>query len=150
MESKEKKAMKIIYQSSYFKTVEKDAIPGLPYIKDITLKTSNAKWKITKPALIDSGADRSALPLKIVKNLLESYPTGSVKVCGIKNERFDATTIALECEINGIKLTKNTIDFVVLGVDIVIGRDILNKLHVCLDGLNRDENGVPMLTINLE
>ncbi|MGH7800662.1 MAG: retroviral-like aspartic protease family protein [Thermodesulfobacteriota bacterium] len=92
----------------------------------------NPNTKSQRDALIDSGADTSCIPPSVI-NELNLIPIRDEAVRGVTGET-NLYIYAVNIRFHGIIFSNLS----VIGLpeeDIpLIGRDILNKLHLCLDG----------------
>ena len=88
------------------------------------------------PALVDSGADSSSLPLEVARRLKVSYDPGRIRIgsgAGGAFAEYEADgEVALESEIGSITLTKPSINavlpFILLG-----RRDFFEGRRICFD-----------------
>lgn len=133
--------MKAIYTDAY----DLDAEPPMPVVRKLTLGEVAGPWTATTTAIIDSGADGSVVPLKLVEAILGTSATKSALISGVtESEPLEVTTIQLRCKINDFEVVTYLIAF---GEEAVLGRDILNKLKTVLDGPPIDADGEPTLTM---
>ena len=114
----------------------RDSIPPAPVIPIEISKPSTPDDKLPKLALIDSGADMSALPPSLIDEL-GLTPIREVIIQG-------STGIGIR-PIYVVNILFHGTSFRYLSVMgmpdedlIVIGRDILNSFHICLDGINEN------------
>jgi clan AA aspartic protease len=87
-------------------------------------------------ALIDSGADVSCIPLLVV-NGLNLIPIRVDEIKGITGQKRTVGIYAINLVFNNIPFKNQTV-YEVPDKDedcVILGRDILNKLHICLDGI---------------
>jgi predicted aspartyl protease len=117
--------------------------PPMPTVKNFTVRQVGGAWEQTIEAIVDSGADRSVIPLKVVEPILSLAKTKSMDIEGFGGQdKRKVTTVQVECYIDGFNVKADIIAF---GEEALIGRDILNKLKTSLDGLQVS----PRLTMNM-
>lgn len=69
-----------------------------------------------------------------------------MEVSGITGKQSDVPLFLLQYEIPGLK-AKAEADFLLLGSQALLGRNILNRYRVVLDGILKGDNEIPTLTI---
>ena len=121
-----------------------DYDPAMPVAQVSVSSPHDEAWKWTAEAIIDSGADRSLVPLGVVRNLLDRIPTGHETIEGVTGVPKGVTTLELEYQIGDIP--RATVQFIAWGSEMIIGRDILNRLMTVLDGLGLEGQG-PLLKL---
>lgn len=110
-----------------------DYDPAMPNV-DITIVKPGTYEERTVVAVIDSGADATFIPERLLKQLKISQ-TGWVSVRGVAGFSYRVPTyIAL------LKIQELPIGFVRVGGDqhsnhVILGRDVLNQFIVTLNGL---------------
>jgi predicted aspartyl protease len=86
-------------------------------------------------AKLDSGADATAIPERVVKEL-RLVPTGEQTFRGWDGKRSKRPTYVIDLSLNGMKF-----DWIEVTsakrADLLVGRDILNRLRLVLDGKNQ-------------
>jgi hypothetical protein len=111
-----------------------DVIPPEPVVPIEISTSSNPDLRLQKIALIDSGSDISGLPPSVVdefslnpirEELVEGSTGRDIRPIYTVNILFHGTSF-LNLSVMGLPYE----DY------IVIGRDILNSFHICLDGVN--------------
>ena len=108
----------------------------LPYpVIPIQLSTiDDPGLKHTKYALVDSGGEISCIPSSIVAEL-GLTPRGNEPVLGV-NGVEDLEFYEINLEVNGIPFNNHLVYKYVDLQYLLIGRDIINRFHICLDGIN--------------
>jgi hypothetical protein len=118
----------------------RDDIPGIPPIPMLTLQlfapASRKTVQIACPAILDTGADCSLLPLKLLMKA-KAKPTQGVRripVCGI-----EALAIPVEVGLIFAEFTLPTVRLYGcsdedIGDIAIVGRDLLNRFCVEFDG----------------
>ena len=92
--------------------------------------TLNRRFRRTLPALIDTGADISAIPVSM-KDVLQLYPVGRFYIEGVGSSgdmiySYKVRLLIAEVDISSIEVIETPLDFA------VIGRDVLKyfDLHI--------------------
>lgn len=116
--------------STYPYAVENFEPPALVMEVEILHPNPQDKRIIRKKALIDTGADISAIPAEL-RNEWDLNKTGEVTVAGFGNEPSKCPTYDVRIIINGFF---NKIIAVVTNQELLLGRDILNALKLCANG----------------
>ncbi len=82
------------------------------------------------PALVDSGADITVVPLQLAVDL-ELPAVGSMTVYGFGGEALPAVIYAATLQIGG---AEEIAEVLAVGDEGLVGRDLLNRWRVTLDG----------------
>ena len=108
----------------------------MPVIRGVRLDTTYEEDIITAPeAIIDSGADISAIPPAVARKIINHVPTTLVAVNGLLR-----TAIEFEVQVPSHQYTYEKIQFVVYGrEEIVLGRNILNQMIIKLYGSRNEK-----------
>ena len=110
-------------------------------------------WEQTFPeALVDTGSDVSILPASSFQLLINASDAchryviyDQIEVAGITGKQTDVPLFLLEFEMpEAGRIMEAT--FLMLGEHALIGRNILNRYRIVLDG-TPDESTVPKLTV---
>ncbi len=109
--------------------------PPAPLV-DVTVENPHTPdRRVTLQAIIDTGADITAIPESVVSQLLLQV-SERIKVAGLDGKQSTLPTF-----IVNIRMTDLTIERVeVIGwpsEEIVLGRDLLSNFEIFLDGKNR-------------
>lgn len=99
----------------------------------------------TVPALLDIGADISAIP-KVFLKPLKLHPVGRILFEGVEAHQTVVFTYAIRIKIAGLVIPR--LKVVVTDFDFaVIGRDVLNRFYMLLNGpeLTFDLSQTPFL-----
>ena len=104
--------------------------PALVIEVEILHPNPQDKRTIRKKALVDTGADISAIPAEL-RDEWNLNKTGEVTVAGFGSEPSQRPTYDVRIMINGIF---NKIIAVVTNQEFLLGRDILNALKLCANG----------------
>lgn len=117
--------MKFPYNSVYW--------PQFPVISVILINEECALQTDTIDALIDTGADASLVPLSLLRQI-QAYTIETAYIRSHWGERRRVYLYRIDVKIGGITLPGVT--FVGDNFDdaVVLGRDVLNKLRLLLDG----------------
>ena len=83
-------------------------------------------------ALIDTGADVSAIPSSLV-TILQLYTVGRIQIEGVDAEKSIFELFAVKLTLNGITISR--LEVIATDLDfVVIGRDVLNQFYLLLNG----------------
>ena len=106
--------------------------PPAPCLEVTLSSLLNARRRSTLPAFLDTGADTTAIPENII-NTFNLYPVGRLRFEDVKAEPYNVYTYAIQITVQGIVIPR--LEVVPTGLDFVIlGRDILNRFHLLLNG----------------
>lgn len=94
---------------------------------DVTLKTGFL------PALLDTGSDGTLVPIIYLQEILAPALTDT-RIRSHWGEWRSAQLFVVDVEINNLKLPNIFVVGDELGDEIILGRNILNKLRITLDG----------------
>jgi Retroviral aspartyl protease len=107
--------------------------PPAPFIHASLKCLETGKSLDNLPALVDTAADRTVIPGRLV-DLLELVPLEEILVAGLGGQVFSAPTYKVELTIRMLLPQKA----VLIAHDdepfILLGRDILNRHRLLLDG----------------
>ena len=110
--------------------------PPAPFVYLSVGNSENGLASSEMPALVDSGADRTVIPGKLVPELrLTALRT--MFVGGLGNDPQKLSTYSVVVQIRGLQ----SIEVEVVAHDdepfVLLGRDVLNQLRIVLDGPNQ-------------
>lgn len=114
---------------AYDKTYD-PPIPALPVVvhnDDAGLHTSRLN------ALVDTGADGTLIPISHLRSI-QAYPIAETFLRSHWGERRRVHLFHVDLRIDGISLPGVTVVGDDQGQEIILGRDVLNKLRLLLDG----------------
>jgi predicted aspartyl protease len=112
-----------------------EELPAAPELWKITIKNPYVPKKTNDlKALIDSGASRTVIPENLIKTL-NLVPVRVIKVKGYKEGKQKHKTYFVDVEFKGYSFP-NTEVIAVKRKNVLLGRDILNKTILVLDGKN--------------
>jgi len=115
--------MRFRYDVSYF--------PPAPLI-DVIVSRPESDKKIKVKGKIDTGADITVIPKSLVRKL-GLHPMSTISVRGYNGKLVEKKTYLIGLEIKGVCcMMIEVID--VKRKDVLLGRDVLNKLKLLLDG----------------
>lgn len=117
--------MKYSYDRSYR--------PAFPAVEVILHNLENGRHTTSLPALLDSGADGTLVPLTYLEEILAPVIT-EARIRSHWGEWRNVEQFLVEIEIADLRLPGNLVVGDEIGDEIVLGRDALNKLRVLLDG----------------
>jgi len=114
-------------------TYNRQVEPPAPFVH-VSLKcVETGKFVDNLPALIDTGADRTVIPRGLV-DLLALVPLEDVRVAGLGGQVFSALTYKVDLTIRTLSPQKA----VLIAHDeepfVLLGRDVLNRHRLLLDG----------------
>lgn len=117
--------MKFAYNTRYY--------PPAPHV-EIRLGRPDESLKVGPlPAFLDSGADGTLVPLRYIRTL--RVPIDNRKYLSSQwGERRAVKLYRLDVGIGDIRFPAIEIIADPIGDEIVVGRNILNLLRICLDG----------------
>jgi Retroviral aspartyl protease len=121
--------------------------PAIPIIRRLKIALSDRSWERSVPAIVDTGADRSMLPMTMVAEVMDKVQTQVFQLTGATGPVEDVTGIELSWKIEGIP-RREPIFFLVWGTEPLIGRDILNQFVAIFDGA-ANQNRQPTLVLTL-
>lgn len=106
--------------------------PPAPVIEVVVQSPHNRRNRALLPALVDTGADVSALPSSVLANLRVDA-VGQIEIAGLENKYTLEPLYEVQLRVSThTRLTAEVIssehDFIILG------RDVLNQLILRLDG----------------
>jgi len=109
------------YQQSY--------IPSMPVV-EVTIKAM--KGQVTLPAIVDSGADATMIPLPILQQIGGRY-VSPARLRGITGDSQLIKLYLVNIEVGGEVI--HAIEAIATSDDeLILGRDVLNQLVVTLHG----------------
>ena len=110
--------------------------PPAPYVLLNLFHPTDADAVRDVPALADTGADITVIPLAVIGSV-RGIPTGTSPILGYDNKPDTLTTFAIRLQIRDLPV----IELDVVGSDrvstAIVGRDVLNRYDIRLDGPNR-------------
>ncbi len=84
-------------------------------------------------ALLDTGADASMVPMDLLRQI-QAYVIGSSHVRSHWGDRHEVYLFQIDVKLDQITLPGITVIGDEHGDEVVLGRDVLNKLRLLLDG----------------
>ncbi len=110
--------------------------PPAPYVECHFAPPQTQNWSGPYPALIDTGADISILPAQYLLGF--ELPDDDTQYLRSQwGERREVTIYTLDIRLGNLLLPSIEIAADQYGTDIVIGRNLLNKLILLLNGPQR-------------
>ncbi len=107
--------------------------PSAPVI-EVTFITAAENLQVGPlPALLDSGADGTIVPVSYL-NEIQAPSTVEMNIRSQWGERHQVLLYLVDAKIGGLMLPGIEVVGDEISDEIVIGRDILNRLRVLLDG----------------
>jgi predicted aspartyl protease len=107
--------------------------PPFPTIEIILRNEERALQTEAVDALIDTGADASLVPLSFLSEI-KAYTVGVTHIRSHWGERRRVYLYRIDIKIDDITLPGITVVGVDFDDEVVLGRDVLNKLRLLLDG----------------
>lgn len=120
--------MKYPYDTSYY--------PAFPAVTVILHNLENERHTVSLPALLDSGADGTLVPLQYLEEILAPVIT-ETRIRSHWGEWRHVEQFLVEIEIDKLRLSNVLVVGDEVGDEIVLGRDVINKLRILLDGPQR-------------
>lgn len=110
--------------------------PPAPVITVEVFKTLQPEQRQTVPAKLDTAADISAVPLRVIQQLaLKS--DGEIELAGYDNVPASVSTYLVGLELPNARIRR--IDVVPIAENYaLLGRDVLNLFHITLNGPELD------------
>lgn len=111
-------------------------VPAAPVVEVRVSGTGRNRKSRTIQALLDTGADATILPISLLTMVGAQFLTAR-RMRGVMGHAYDIDIFYVTIEIAGLTLR----GLRVIGVkdsaeEPIVGRDILNRVHVILDGPN--------------
>lgn len=87
--------------------------------------------------LIDTGADATMIPLSVLEQI-DARPLMEKRVRSHWGEWRQIEIFLVDIEFDGLRLPNLHVIGDDMGGDVILGRDVLNKLRILLDGPNKE------------
>lgn len=84
-------------------------------------------------ALLDTGADATIVPTRHLRPL-EAPIADHRNLRGLRGDRSAVFTYRLDIEVAGLRLPSIEVVADAVGDEVIVGRDVLNRLRITLDG----------------
>lgn len=110
-----------------------DYHPPFPALEVVLINDDEGLRSAPLSALLDSGADGTLIPLAHLKDLLAT-PLRDALIRSHWGERRSVQMFAIDLEIAGVHFPSVFVIGDDQGDEVVLGRNLLNKLVVLLDG----------------
>lgn len=107
--------------------------PSFPAAPVVLINPEEGLRAVAENALIDTGSDGTLVPLALLENVLAPVLT-ETRIRSHWGEWRAVQLFLVDIELNGLTLPGVFVVGDDTGVDIVLGRNVLNKLHLALDG----------------
>jgi len=108
-------------------------LAAAPVLREITIKNPHVSNKNADlEALIDSGASRTVIPENLIEKL-QLVPVRLIDVEGYKKGKQEHSTYFVDVEFKGYSFPLTEV-IAVNRKNVLLGRDILNKTILVLDG----------------
>ena len=128
--------------------------PPCPVVRGFRVFSTPLNWEQTfVEALVDTGSDVSFLPAHLFLSLMNASDAcrrlaiyDQMEVSGITGKQSDVPLFLLQYEIPGLRV-KAEAAFLLLGSQALLGRNILNRYRVILDGILKGDNEMPTLAV---
>lgn len=106
--------------------------PPAPVVDVTVSSVVNRRLHSTLPALLDTGSDITAIPNRLV-DVLQLYPIGRLQLEAVDAKNTTVFTYAVQFALGTLSVPR--LEVIVTGLDfIVVGRDVLNREHLLLNG----------------
>ncbi|HKZ82907.1 MAG TPA: retroviral-like aspartic protease family protein [Anaerolineae bacterium] len=90
-------------------------------------------WLGPIEAVVDTGADMTVLPLPLIRRV-KAHPVGKGRLRGPWGDAHPVVFFLVELQIQDLRLPGTQVAGDEAGREIILGRNILNKLPLFLDG----------------
>ena len=111
---------------------DKEVDPPAPFLSVTVASPIEKRRRETLPALLDTGSDVTAIPVRLVESL-QLYPTGRLRLEDIKSETTFVYTYGVQLNVAEVIIPRTEV--ILTGLDfIVLGRDVLNRFYLTLNG----------------
>ncbi|MGB0383752.1 MAG: retropepsin-like aspartic protease [Ardenticatenaceae bacterium] len=111
---------------------DKSQDPPAPMLQVTVSKARYRRPRRTVPALVDTGADITAVPHHLL-NSLQLDPIGRVQIEGVRAKSAIVYTYGVRLKLADIVIKR--IEVILADFDfVVLGRDVLNRLYLLLNG----------------
>lgn len=117
--------MKFPYDASYQ--------PPFPVARVVFYNGEEGLHTAAKDALLDTGSDGSLVPIAYLRQIL-APPITDTRIRSHWGEWRSAQLFVVDIELNGLRLPGIFVVGDEQGDEIVLGRNVLNKLRLLLDG----------------
>ena len=108
--------------------------PGLPIVI-INRKTGSQTGVFD--VMIDTGADATLVPVQVLRSIGATMPRRTARLRSLWGEYRQVQVILVDMDIAGERLAAVEVVADDRGEDILLGRNVLNKLILLLDGPNK-------------
>jgi predicted aspartyl protease len=107
-------------------------LPPAPFVSIRLASLADRSEPVAVPAKIDTGADLTVIPVRLVEQL-QLMPAGEIEVESYDGRR--ATLRAYDVNLHIDQLSLPGLLVIAFSEDyVLLGRDVLNRLRVLLDG----------------
>lgn len=117
--------MKYPYDTSYQ--------PAFPVVQVVLHNGEEGLHTAAESALLDTGSDGSLVPIVYLRQILAPVLTDT-RICSHWGEWRSAQLFVVDLELDGLKLPGVFMVGDEQGDEIVLGRNVINKLRLLLDG----------------
>ncbi|MBX2999645.1 MAG: hypothetical protein KF893_14095 [Caldilineaceae bacterium] len=115
--------------------------PPAPVAEVTVASVVNRRRRRSLPALLDTGSDITAIPYTLL-DALQLYPIGQLQLEGVEANTRVVPTYAIQLTI--VELSIPRLEVIESGLDFaVVGRDVLNRLYLLLNGPEQTYPKVP-------
>jgi len=110
--------------------------PPAPVTEVTIANVVNRRRRSSLPALLDTGSDITTLPHALVDRL-QLYPIGRLRLENVEADTKMVLTYPVQLTIGELSIPR--LEVILTGLDfVVVGRDVLNRLYLLLDGPELD------------
>lgn len=114
----------------------REFFPPAPIIDITLISLAESLRSDTLPAIVDTGADGTIVPIGYLDEI-QASPTREVVIRSQWGERHAAMLYLVDVQIDDLTLPGIEVVGDEISDEVVLGRDILNRLRVLLDGPNQ-------------
>lgn len=111
----------------------RDYQPSFPSLPVVLINAEEGLRTVAQNALIDTGSDGTLVPMAVLEDILAPV-LSETRIRSHWGEWRAGQFFLVDIELNGLTLPGMLVVGDDTGDEIVLGRNVLNRLHVALDG----------------
>jgi hypothetical protein len=115
--------------------------PPAPFVHVVLTRPDGSGPPVEWPAQLDSGADRTVIPTEVTQ-MMTLAETGLMRVAGLGGEPQPMPVYLVQLAVRGLRQAHVEVISVPGEAYVLLGRDVLNRHRVLLDG--------PSLSVTIE
>lgn len=110
-----------------------DYFPPAPFVDVIFITPAEPLYTEPLPAFIDSGADGTIVPLRYLEEI-HAPPTVEMLIRSQWGEKHSVMLYLVDVRVDNLTLPGIEVIGDEISQEVVLGRDVLNRLRLLLDG----------------